>query len=73
MLGNLILELGFIGLPAVFFLVLAVPLEVKAIVPIQMLVLTHMRLSFQLSGLILGIEIFKMINFIKRKNSIKEI
>lgn len=67
---DLILELCLVGIPAMFFLLSSVPFGVGSILRIQMLMLTYMRLAFPLAGIIIGVEIFKIINFARRKKAI---
>lgn len=67
---DLILELCLVGIPALFFLLSSVPFAVGAILNIQILILTYMRLAFPVAGIIIGVEIFKIINFSKRKKAI---
>lgn len=67
---DLIFELCLVGIPALFFLLSSVPFSVRAILKIQMLIITYMRLAFPVAGIIIGVEIFKIINFAKRKKAI---
>ena len=67
---DLILELCLVGIPALLFLLSSVPFAVGAILNIQILILTYMRLAFPVAGIIIGVEIFKTINFSKRKKAI---
>lgn len=67
---DLILELCFVGIPAMIFLLSSVFFGVGAILHIQMLILTYMRLAFPLACIIIGVEIFKIISFARRKKSV---
>lgn len=63
---DLILELCLVGIPAMIFLLSSVLFGVGAILHIQMLILTYMRLAFPCAGIIIGIEIFKVIVFYRK-------
>lgn len=69
---DLILELCLVGIPAMFFLLSSVPFWVGTILRIQMLTLTYMRLAFPLAGIIIGVEIFKIINFVRMKKAVQD-
>ena len=64
---ELILELCMVGIPAFLFSVCTIPFGIEAIVRVQMLMLMNMRLAFEVGGIIIGIEIFKLISFIRRE------
>ncbi len=64
---ELILEVCIVGIPALLFSVGSIPLGGKVIVQIQLIMIGNMRLALQVGGVIIGIEIFRIINFIKRK------
>lgn len=67
---ELILEAGIVVIPAFLFSVCSIPLGIEAIVGAQMFVLINMRLAFELGGIIIGGEIFKIISFARRKKSV---
>ncbi len=64
---ELILHACIVGIPALLFSVGSIPLAGKIIVQIQLIMRGNMRLAFEVGGIIIGIEIFKIINFIRRK------
>lgn len=64
---ELILEVCIIGIPAILFSIGSIPLGGEVIVQIQLIMIKNMRLASQVGGIIIGIEIFKIINFIKIK------
>lgn len=63
---DLILELCLVGIPAMIFLLSSFFFGVGAILHIQMLILTYMRLASPCAGIIIGIEIFKIIVFYRK-------
>ena len=67
---DLILELCIVGCPAFVFSVCAIPSGVQAIVGVQILILKNMRLAFEVGGIIIGIEIFKITSFARRKKAV---
>lgn len=67
---ELILEVCIVGIPAFLFSFCAIPFGIEAIVGVQMLILMNMRLAFEVGGIIIGVEIFKIISFARRKKSV---
>lgn len=67
---DLILEVCIVGVPAFLFSFYAIPSSIEAIVGIQILILENMRLAFEVGGIIIGVEIFKIISFARKKKTI---
>ena len=67
---DLILEVCIVGVPAFLFSFYAIPSGIEAIVSIQILILENMRLAFEVGGIIIGVEIFKIISFARKKKTI---
>lgn len=63
---DLILELCLVGIPAMIFLLSSFFFGVGTILHIQILILTYMRLASPCAGIIIGIEIFKIIVFYRK-------
>ncbi len=64
---DLILELCFVGIPALLFSLYAIPSGIEFIAGVQVLILMNMRLAFEIGGIIIGVELFKIINFVRRE------
>lgn len=64
---DLILELCFVGIPALLFSFYAIPSGIEFIAGVQVLILMNMRLAFEIGGIIIGVELFKIINFVRRE------